>query len=144
MAELPTIASEAVTRPALTALPGAALGQTARIHWVGTFVHDRHPADLYAEMLEHRGDLVVVDTRYREAYAREHLPGAISLPHREIDETTTAHLRRDVLYVVYCWNASCLASTKAARRLRALGFQVKELHGGLETWRKQGYPTERG
>jgi rhodanese-related sulfurtransferase len=68
----------------------------------------------------------------------------MNLPSRELNETTTAHLPREALYVVYCWNASCHASTKTARRLEALGFKVNELHGGLETWRKQGYPTERG
>jgi rhodanese-related sulfurtransferase len=68
----------------------------------------------------------------------------MNLPAREIDELTTADLDRDALYVVYCWNASCHASTKTANRLESLGFKVKELHGGLETWRKQGFPTERG
>ena len=119
-------------------------GPTARIHWVGTLVDRRHPADLYAEIVAGAGNLVVVDARYPEAYAREHLPGAVNLPFRELDLTTTAQLSPDPLYVVYCWNASCHASTRIARRLEALGFQVKELHGGLETWRKQGYPTERG
>ena len=119
-------------------------GPTARIHWIGTFVHDRHPADLFAEIQQGCSDLVVVDARYAEAFTREHIPGAVNLPWREIDESTTAELDRDALYVVYCWNTSCHASTKTANRLRALGFQVKELHGGLEYWRKQGYPTERG
>jgi rhodanese-related sulfurtransferase len=116
---------------------------TARIHWIGGFVDLRHPADLYADIAAGTPNLVVVDARYVEAYTREHLPGAINLPFRELDETTTAHLSREALYVVYCWNASCHASTKTARRLEVLGFKVKELHGGLETWRKQGYPTER-
>jgi rhodanese-related sulfurtransferase len=86
---------------------------------------------------------VVVDARYAETFALEHLPGAISLPWRDINETTTAHLSREAEYVVYCWNASCHASTKTAQRLEALGFRVKELHGGLQDWKKQGYPTER-
>jgi rhodanese-related sulfurtransferase len=118
-------------------------GPTARIHWIGGFVDLRHPADLYQDMVAGTPNLVVVDARYVEAYAREHLPGAINLPWRELDETTTAHLSREALYVVYCWNAACHASAKTARRLEALGFKVKELHGGLETWRKQGYPTEK-
>jgi rhodanese-related sulfurtransferase len=117
---------------------------TVRIHWVGTLGALRHPADLYADIVAGTPNLVVVDARYPEAYAREHLPGAMNLPSRELNETTTAHLPREALYVVYCWNASCHASTKTARRLEALGFKVNELHGGLETWRKQGYPTERG
>ena len=117
---------------------------TARIHWVGGFVDLRHPADLWADMAAGTPNLVVVDARYVEAYARDHLPGAINLPWRQLDETATAHLPREALYVVYCWDARCHASTKTARRLEALGFKVNELHGGLETWRKQGYPTERG
>lgn len=117
---------------------------TARIHWVGSFVDLRHPADLYADIAAGTPKLVVVDARYVEAYVREHLPGAINLPWRDLDEKTTAHLSRDAVYVVYCWNASCHASTKTARRLETLGFRVTELHGGLETWRKQGYPTTRG
>jgi rhodanese-related sulfurtransferase len=116
---------------------------TARIHWIGTFVDRRHPADLYAEIVAGASNLVVVDARWPEAYAREHLPTAINLPPRHLDEKTTAGLSRQALYVVYCWNESCRASTKTAQRLEALGFKAKELHGGLETWRKQGFPTER-
>jgi rhodanese-related sulfurtransferase len=116
---------------------------TARIHWIGTLVDRRHPADLYAEIAAGTSDLVVVDARYPEAYAREHLPTAINLPARQLDETTVAGLSREALYVVYCWNESCHASTKIAQRLEALGFKVKELHGGLAAWRKQGFPTER-
>jgi rhodanese-related sulfurtransferase len=116
---------------------------TARIHWIGAFVDLRHPEDLYADMIAGTPNLVVVDARYVEAFAREHLPGAINLPWRDIDETTIAGLPRDAEYVVYCWDASCRASAKTARRLESLGFTVKELHGGLEAWRKQGYPTEQ-
>ena len=116
---------------------------TARIHWIGSFLDLRHPADLYSDMVAGAPNLVVVDARYVEAYDREHLPGAVNMPANDIDERTTAGLSRDALYVVYCWNASCHASTKTARRLKGLGFTVKELYGGLETWRKQGFPTEK-
>jgi rhodanese-related sulfurtransferase len=118
-------------------------GPTARIHWIGRFVDYRHPEDLYADIQSGASNLVIVDARYHETFLREHLPRAINLPVREIDERTTALLSRDREYVVYCWNASCHASTKAAQRLESLGFKVKELHGGLQDWKKQGYPTER-
>jgi rhodanese-related sulfurtransferase len=118
-------------------------GPTARIHWIGRFVEDRHPEDLYADLVAGTPDLVIVDARYPESFAVEHLPGAVNMPVREISEASMDELSRDALYVVYCWNASCHASTKAAQRLEALGFRVKELHGGLQDWKKQGYPTER-
>jgi rhodanese-related sulfurtransferase len=117
---------------------------TARIHWIGGFVHLRHPADLYAEIADGSSDLVVVDARFRESYAREHLPGAVNLPLRDLTEENAAGLSRHPLYVVYCWDDSCRASSKVAARMRTLGLKVDELHGGLQAWKKQGYPTERG
>jgi rhodanese-related sulfurtransferase len=116
---------------------------TARIYWIGRFVDYRHPEDLFADIVAGAPNLVIVDARYRETFDLEHLPGAINLPWREIDESTTAHLSRDAEYVVYCWNASCHASTKTANRLESYGFKVKELHGGLQVWKRQGYPTVR-
>ncbi len=117
---------------------------SARIHWVGSFASFRHPSDLFAEMTAGRTRLVVVDARWPQVFAREHLPGAINMPVRHIDEANTAGLPRDASIVVYCWNESCHASTKAAARFAALGFPVNELHGGLQAWKQQGYPTERG
>ena len=116
----------------------------ARIHWIGRFVDFYHPATLHAAMATGGRKIVIIDARYPEAYAREHVPGAISLFARAIDAASTAQLPRDVEYVVYCWNESCRASTIAAEHLAALGFRVHELHGGLQKWKGEGYPTERG
>ena len=55
---------------------------------------------------------------------------------------TTGQLQRDRLCVVYCDGIGCNASTKGALNLARLGFQVKELLGGLEWWKKDGYATE--
>ncbi len=57
--------------------------------------------DVY-EALSRNEPLVVVDGRSAEAYAREHIPGAVNLPHREISADTTAHLDKSRLYVCYC------------------------------------------
>ncbi|WP_420617234.1 rhodanese-like domain-containing protein [Candidatus Palauibacter sp.] len=57
--------------------------------------------DLF-EMLGRDEPVVVVDGRSAEAYAREHIPGAVNLPHREIGAETTASLDRSRLYVCYC------------------------------------------
>ncbi len=117
---------------------------TARIHWIGHFVDYWHPADLYRALLgDEAHSLVVVDARFSESYALEHLPGAVNLPARDLDEKRIAELPREAEYVVYCWDDSCRASTKAANRLESMGFRVRELHGGLQAWKKQGFPTER-
>lgn len=86
--------------------------------------------------------IVIVDTRQRPAFESECIPGAVSLPYREIDQAATKDLNRDVLYVTYCSGIGCNASTKGALNLSKLGFRVKELTGGLECWKLDGYATE--
>jgi rhodanese-related sulfurtransferase len=86
--------------------------------------------------------IIVVDVRSTPAYEEEHIPGAISLPYRTMTEESTRHLDRDALYVTYCDGIGCNASTKGALNLSRLGFRVKELIGGLDWWKRDGYPTE--
>jgi len=86
--------------------------------------------------------VVIIDARSTEAYEREHIPGAVSFPHRTMNEETTSHLQRDVLYVTYCDGIGCNASTKGALNFARLGFRVKELIGGLDWWKRDGYATE--
>jgi rhodanese-related sulfurtransferase len=86
--------------------------------------------------------VVVVDARSPEAFAAEHIPGAINLPHRTMTAETLADLSRDVLYVSYCDGIGCNASTKGALHLTRLGFRVKELMGGLDWWKRDGHATE--
>jgi rhodanese-related sulfurtransferase len=45
---------------------------------------------------------------------------------------------------VYCDGIGCNASTKGAAKLTSLGFKVKELIGGLDWWKRDGYPVENG
>lgn len=85
--------------------------------------------------------VLVIDARSPEAWRREHIPGAINLPHRTLCEATTAGLDRDALLVAYCDGIGCNASTKGALGLLRLGFRVKELIGGLDWWKRDGHPT---
>lgn len=94
------------------------------------------------EALKLGRNTVVVDARSTEAYAERHIPGAISLPHRTMDEKTTSRLDKDTLYVTYCDGIGCNASTKGALKLARLGFSVRELMGGLDWWIRDGYATE--
>ena len=89
-------------------------------------------------------DLVVVDARSAEAYAKGHIPGAISLPHRKMDEEGVAHLDRGKVYVVYCDGIGCNGSTKGTYKLAKLGFRAKELVGGLDWWKRDGHPVASG
>ena len=44
----------------------------------------------------------LVDVLPREEYEEEHLPGAISIPLKELNRQTTARLKRDAPVIVYC------------------------------------------
>ena len=93
------------------------------------------------ELLRERSNVVLIDARSEMAFASEHIPQAINHPHRKLNGESTAHLDRSALYVTYCDGIGCNASTKGALKLAELGFQVKELIGGIEWWKRDGYPV---
>jgi rhodanese-related sulfurtransferase len=47
-----------------------------------------------------------------------------------------------ITIVCYCDGIGCNASTKGALNMTKLGFKVKELIGGIEWWKFDGYATE--
>ena len=109
-------------------------------HYRSKLAYEMDSADL-CEAIEEGEPIVVVDGRSASAYAQEHIPDAISFPHREISASTTGSLDRSKLYVCYCDGIGCNASTKTALKLLELGFQVRELIGGLDWWKRDGHPT---
>jgi rhodanese-related sulfurtransferase len=122
----------------------AASREDAVRHFASRLSVETDPSDVHHD-LEHgvRG-FAIVDPRDRQGYADGHLPGAISIPHREINESTTEGLSRDDLIVVYCWGPGCNAATKAGLQFARLGFKVKEMIGGYEYWVREGYEVETG
>ena len=71
--------------------------------------------------------IVVIDARSPEAFQREHIPGAINIPHRTMSAESTSRLDRAALIVTYCDGIGCNGSTKGAVNMLNLGFRVKEL-----------------
>ena len=86
--------------------------------------------------------IVVVDGRSAEAWANEHIPGSVNLPHRELSSASTASLDKSKIHVCYCDGIGCNASTKTALKLLTLGFEVRELIGGMDWWKRDGYATK--
>jgi rhodanese-related sulfurtransferase len=91
--------------------------------------------------LESGEKVLVIDARSPEAYQREHIPGALNIPHRTMNAETTKSLDRTALVVTYCDGIGCNASTKGAMNMTKLGFRVKELMGGLDWWKRDGHQT---
>lgn len=103
--------------------------------------YEMDSADLYEE-IHSSENLLIIDTRKPHAFLVEHIPTALNFPHKEINEENTKHLNKNVLYITYCDGIGCNASTKGALKLAKLGFRVKELLGGLDWWKRDGYATE--
>ncbi|WP_068471685.1 rhodanese-like domain-containing protein [Saccharicrinis aurantiacus] len=98
-------------------------------------------SDLY-QAFESSSDYIAIDTRQAFGFEKEHIPTAINIPHKEMTKENTQHLDKSKIYVCYCDGIGCNASTKGALNMTKLGFKVKELIGGIEWWKFDGYATE--
>jgi rhodanese-related sulfurtransferase/CBS domain-containing protein len=65
----------------------------------------------------------LVEVLPADEYEEERLPGAISIPLKELDAETTAQLDKSKPVIVYCWDYLCDMSPRAAARLDTLGFE---------------------
>ncbi|MDB5285361.1 MAG: rhodanese-like protein [Mucilaginibacter sp.] len=115
--------------------------KTAIEHYQNKLSFEMDPSDLFAA-LEAKENIIVIDARKEFGFEKEHIPGAINLPHREINEKSTAGFDRSAIYVTYCDGIGCNASTRGALNMANLGFNVRELIGGIEWWKFDGYATE--
>jgi rhodanese-related sulfurtransferase len=85
----------------------------------------------------------LVEVLPADEYAELHLPGAISIPLKTLDAHTTAELDRSAAVVVYCWDALCDMSPRAACRLATLGFEhVYDYMPSKVDWMARGLPLE--
>ncbi len=91
-------------------------------------------------------NLVIVEALPAGHYEEAHLPGALNMPHDQVDELAPTFLpdrAREI--VVYCSNRACQNSPQVARRLDALGYQhVYDYEEGKQGWIDAGLPTESG
>jgi rhodanese-related sulfurtransferase len=87
------------------------------------------------------GSAIWVDARPDNEFARDHVPGALSLNEDRWSELLPQFLTvwsPEKKVVVYCSSVSCNASREVARRLRneAQLKNVFVLEGGWEEWRR--------
>ncbi len=93
-----------------------------------------------------RGEVTVIEALPANYYEDGHLPGAINLPHDQVDELATDLLPdKQAEIVVYCSNDACQNSTLAAKRLTELGYvNVYDYAAGKQDWIDADLPTETG
>src|SRR5262249_48420997 len=84
-----------------------------------------------------------VEVLPREEYEELHLPGAISIPLKELTAESARRLDRARDVVVYCWDGLCDMSPRAACWLITMGFtRVHDYAFGKVDWLAHGLPAE--
>jgi rhodanese-related sulfurtransferase/DNA-binding transcriptional ArsR family regulator len=90
-----------------------------------------------------RGAVTVLDVRPAKEYAAGHLPGAISVPLKQL-KRRLAELPRDREIVAYCRGPYCVLAVEAVEVLTARGFTAFRLEDSVADWQARGLPVEMG
>jgi rhodanese-related sulfurtransferase/DNA-binding transcriptional ArsR family regulator len=90
-----------------------------------------------------RGEVTVLDVRPLAEYEAGHIPGAVSVPLKEL-EKLLERLPRDQEIVAYCRGPYCLFAVEAVELLRAHGYRAERLDDSLSDWRARGLPVATG
>jgi rhodanese-related sulfurtransferase len=122
----------------------AALSEQAFTFFSKKLGYETDCSDVYSDIKIGNPQFVLLDVRSAEAYKKSHAITAINFPHCEINESSLAKFSKNTIFVVYCWGPGCNGATKAAMKLSALGFAVKEMIGGIHYWEDfERYPVNR-
>jgi rhodanese-related sulfurtransferase/CBS domain-containing protein len=85
----------------------------------------------------------LVEVLPEKQYQRRHIAGAVNLPLAELGERARAELDPGRPVIVYCYDALCDLSGRAAARLESLGFtDVYNYHSSKVDWFANGLPAE--
>ncbi len=86
-----------------------------------------------------KGTVTVLDVRPIEEYQAGHIPGAMSIPLKEL-ERHLSEFPHDQEIVAYCRGPYCVLAMEAVEILRAKGYKAVRLEEGILDWRAMGFP----
>jgi len=112
----------------------------ARAYFEEKLAFTTGPVELDRWIKASEDNLVVVDVRAAQDFAKGHLPGAINLP-REKWESLQG-LSRDKTNVVYCYTQQCHLAANACLHFATKGYPVMELEGGFDAWQENELEVE--
>lgn len=80
--------------------------QDLRTQWFrAKLASEKQKNDVVKRVKEGQGDFVLLDTRPRMAFEKEHIAGAVSFPLEELEQRV-GQLDRAQEYVTYCWSST--------------------------------------
>ncbi len=87
-----------------------------------------------------KGNFELVDSRPLVRYNEGHIPGAISIPWREFNESAgKLPKEKDKLIIFYCGSRACRLGLSSAGKAEKMGYtRVKVFADGLHAWKKSG------
>ena len=119
--------------------PAPAPAADALRHFEARLSYETDCADVWAAVTRGKRDFVLLDVRSPELFAAGHLPEAINLPHGRMSRADLEAFGEGAVFVTYCAGPHCNGSTRAAIRIAREGFPVKEMPGGIEGWKDEGF-----
>jgi len=98
------------------------------------------PVELERWIKTGENNLVVVDVRAAEDFAKGHISGAINLPKDKWE--SLQGLSKEKTNVVYCYTQQCHLAANACAQFASRGYPVMEMEGGFEAWKENELDTE--
>lgn len=89
------------------------------------------------------GEVTLLDVRPAEEYRAGHLPGALSVPLKDLEQRLVS-VPKDRTVVAYCRGPYCVLAPEAVKLLRARGYQATAMDDGVAEWRARGLPVTAG
>ncbi|MQM27090.1 rhodanese-like domain-containing protein [Glycomyces albidus] len=113
----------------------------ALAYFTGQLAFRTDVSDVHSALEAGDPGFTLVDSRGRAAWDQGRAPGAVHLPTDEIASRAAGLVDPALPVVVYCWGPGCNGAYRAAVEFAKLGYQVKEMIGGMEYWIREGLPV---
>jgi len=115
--------------------------QGAKGYFRNKITYTTGPVELN-HMLYAGEDIVIIDVRAAEDYAKGHIPGSVNLPYDRWQ--FREGLRKDRTNVVLCYSHVCHLAAKACYEFADAGYPVMEMDGGFRAWKEHDLKIEKG